>query len=216
MRDPKCYTRSVLKIVLPKYCKGKTVDVGAGRAQYRNLIKKYSDSYVTVDNLSSSYEFSDKDIKPDIISSVLEMPFEENSFDTVVCTEVLEHVEDPFALMNEISRILKKGGYCIVSSGWIAAYHREPKDYWRFSPDTYQLLCDKAKLELVELHKQGGIFTSLLYLIRRNIDLNTIFLKKVRLSLGRINILFELIAEYLDKLFVTEDTVGHLIVARKK
>ncbi|MFA5841405.1 MAG: class I SAM-dependent methyltransferase [Candidatus Paceibacterota bacterium] len=216
MREPKSYTREVLKNVLPRYCRGKTVDVGAGRAKYKNYIKKYAESYMTVDDLSSDYQFDAKETKPDVISSVFNMPFEDGSFDTVICTEVLEHVEDPFALMKEISRILKKGGHAIISSVWIAAYHKEPKDYWRFSPDTYQMLCDKYGLELVELHRQGGIFTTILYLIRRNIDLNTVFLKKVRLALGRINIVFELIAEQLDKLFVTEDAAGHLIVARKK
>lgn len=216
MRDPKCYTREVLKIVLPKYCKGDTVDVGCGRAKYKNLIKKYANTYITVDNASSDVQFENPETKPDVISDVLSMPFKENTFDTVICTEVLEHVEDPLALMREISRILKKDGNAIVSSGWIAAYHQEPKDYWRFSPDTYQLLCDKSNLELVELHKQGGLFTSLLYLIRRNIDLNTVFLKKVRLSLGRINIMIELLAEQMDKMFVTEDAAGHLIIARKK
>lgn len=216
MREPKSYTRSVLKELLPKYCRGKVVDVGAGRAKYKNYIKKYAESYITVDDMSSDYQFGPNDISPDVVSNILSMPFEDNSFDTVVCTEVLEHVEDPFALMKEISRILKTGGHAIIASGWISAYHKEPKDYWRFSPDTYRLLCDKFNLELIELHKQGGIFTTILYLIRRNIDLNTKFLKKVRLALGKVNKVFELIAEQLDKLFVTEDTVGHVIVARKK
>jgi ubiquinone/menaquinone biosynthesis C-methylase UbiE len=108
--------------------------------------------------MSSGNQFHSVESKPDVVSSVLDMPFDDNSVDTIICTEVLEHVEDPFALMREISRILKKGGHAIVSSGWVAAYHQEPKDYWRFSPDTYQLLCDKYGLELVEIHRQGGLF----------------------------------------------------------
>lgn len=216
MRAPKSYTREVLRDLLPKYCIGKVVDVGSGRAKYRDYIRKYAESYITVDNMSSGYQFGPSDIKPDVISDILKMPFENNSFDTVICTEVLEHVEDPFALMKEISRILETGGQAIISSGWISAYHREPKDYWRFSHDAYQLLCDKNGLELLEIQRQGGIFTTLLYLVRRNIDLNTKFLKKVRLSLGRVNTIFELLAEQLDKLFSTEDTTGHVIVARKK
>lgn len=215
MKRPQCYTREVLKKVLPKFCKGKVVDVGSGRGKYKDLITKYCSSFTAVDNMSSDFQFGQGSSSPDVISDVASMPFQDGNFDTVICTEVLEHVEDPFKLMKEISRILKPGGYAIFSSAWAAPYHKEPKDYWRFSLDGYEVLCRNSGLEIKEVHKQGGFFSLLLYFINRSVDLNTKKLKKVKAFLGRINIIFEKIAEKMDKFHKTDDAIGHLIVARK-
>lgn len=43
------------------------------------------------------------------------LPFPDNSFDRIICSEVLEHVPDPDAVLEEISRILKPGGLFIAS-----------------------------------------------------------------------------------------------------
>jgi SAM-dependent methyltransferase len=215
MKNPRYYTKELLKTVLPKYCKGDTVDVGAGHGKYKGLISKFCDSYTSVDNASSVYQFDEKSPKPDVVSDVLNMPLEDNQFDTAICTEVLEHVKDPFQLMKEIGRILKPGGYAIFSSGWATPYHKEPKDYWRFSADAYQLLCEQSGLRIEEIHRKGGLFSLLLYFTNRNIDLNTKKLKKVRAIFGRVNIVIERIVEKMDGIFKTEDTIGHLIVAKK-
>jgi len=215
MRNRKFHLKEILRIVLPRYCKGKAIDVGAGHAKYSGMIKAYSDSYISVDDMSSEYEYDNDHFKPDVISDVLHMPLNDNEFDTVICTEVLEHVEDPFQLFIEIARILKHGGYAIVSSGWMAPYHKEPKDYWRFTIDAYKILCKKSGLEFIEAHRKGGFFTVILYFINRNILLNASKYKTFNKIWARLNRLFEAITEKMDKLVKTEDTIGHLIVARK-
>jgi ubiquinone/menaquinone biosynthesis C-methylase UbiE len=143
------------------------------------------------------------------------MPIANNEFDTAVCTEVLEHVEDPFQLFYEIARILKPGGYALVSSGWVAAYHKEPKDYWRFSIDAYKVLCKRSNLEFIESYRKGGFFTTMLYFVHRNITLNATKHKVLNKIWTRLNKPLEFIAEKIDSLVETEDTIGHLIVARK-
>ena len=216
IKEPKFYTRALLKQALPKYCRGKTVDIGAGYAKYRDLIKQYCDSYLTVDNMSSQYQFERVDKKIDVISDVTETPFGDNEFDTVICTEVLEHVEDPFKLISEISRILKGGGYAIISSAWAAPYHREPKDYWRFSPDAYELLARRSGLEITEIYQKGGFFSLAFYFFGRSVDLNTKKLRKFVNYFSWINLVLTKIFEYFDKYYKTQDSIGHLVVVRKK
>ncbi len=216
MKNRKAHLKMLLAEALPIYCKGNVVDVGSGHAKYGSMIKKYASSYTTVDNLSSEYQFGEGEaFKPDVTSSVDRMPFQNDEFDTAVCTEVLEHVEEPYVVVAEIARILKPGGHALMSSGWISPYHKEPDDYWRFSASTYKLMCERAGMEVVATYKKGGLVTVLLYIISRNISLNS---KKrwLKRFWAKVSPYLELCAEKLDPHFPTEDTIGHLVVARKK
>ncbi len=215
MRASSYYTRQVLIRVLPDYCRGTTADIGAGRAKYRELIGRFAECYLTVDNGSSEAQFGQREAKPDVMADVLDLPLADGSLDTAVCTEVLEHVVDPFRLMAELARVLKSGGYLIVSSPWAAPYHPEPDDYWRFSESALRLMCEKSGLKVVEVHKKGGFFTTLFFFFNRGIELNTPRLNRLRKSLGPLNRLAERLAGGLDRLIPTPDGVGFLIVAQK-
>ncbi|MCI5058783.1 MAG: class I SAM-dependent methyltransferase [Flavobacteriales bacterium] len=51
-----------------------------------------------------------------VVGSILEMPFEDNSFDVVVSSEVIEHIPEPLKAIDEIYRVLKPGGIVILST----------------------------------------------------------------------------------------------------
>lgn len=69
----------------------------------------------------------------DVIANGCMLPFKSESFDAVIITAVLEHVPEPAMIINEILRILKKGGYIYAEAPFIQAYHPAPEDYWRFT-----------------------------------------------------------------------------------
>ncbi len=187
MREPKFYTRSILLKLFPKYCKGKLIDVGAGREKYRGLLEKNIDEYVAIDDLSSDYQFPSVRYKKEIghIADATKVPFGNNEFDSALCTEVIEHVEDPFLVVKEISRVLKPGGYLILASAWFSPFHEEPKDYWRFSVDGYRVLGKRAGLEFVEGHTQGGLFASIYSIVSRKFELRgSRFSKKLWMKTG--------------------------------
>ncbi len=218
MRDPKFYTRSVLMKIIPKYCKGRLIDVGAGRGKYRHMLDKYIEEYVAVDNLSSDYQFSGEKDRKGIgyIADVTKLPFADDEFDSALCTEVIEHVEDPFFAVREIQRVLKPGGYLILASGWLSSYHEEPKDYWRFSLDGYKILGARAGLEFINAEIQGGLFSSLLFIVFRNIELRgSRLFKKLWKKCFFLRRLCELAAEWADNLFKTPDAIGHVVIFKK-
>ncbi len=101
-----------------KYIKGKTLDFGAGNAKYKNIIKPRTSEYITFDVVPG------KNI--DVVGNALNSPFQDESFDTVVSTQVLEHVEKPWLMIKEIGRILKRGGVCILSAPFMVPYHADP------------------------------------------------------------------------------------------
>ncbi len=45
-----------------------------------------------------------------------ETGFKENFFDFIICTDVIEHVLEPFRLLKEIKRVMKPGGYAVIST----------------------------------------------------------------------------------------------------
>lgn len=63
----------------------------------------------------------------------------------MMCTEVLEHVEDYQTLVNEVYRVLKPGGSAIFTIPWSARYHYIPYDYFRYTPSSLQKIFSKFK-----------------------------------------------------------------------
>ncbi|CAL6334062.1 unnamed protein product [Bathycoccus prasinos] len=68
------------------------------------------------------------------------MPYLDNTFDYLVCNQVLEHVSKPWLCMDEFHRVLKKGGHAIVVVPSIYQEHRWPKDNWRLLKDGMEVL----------------------------------------------------------------------------
>lgn len=61
------------------------------------------------------------------------VPMPDGSFDLVLSTQVLEHVEDPDLYLRECRRLMRPGGSLVLSTHGIMYYHRDPEDYWRWT-----------------------------------------------------------------------------------
>src|SRR5438874_2506316 len=97
-----------LRLCAP-FVKGLVLDVGCGRRPYEKTFFAGATKYIGTDYLS------DRSL-PNVISSALEIPFCNETFDTVVSTEVLEHVPDPLRALREMQRVLKPGGHLVLST----------------------------------------------------------------------------------------------------
>lgn len=120
---------------IKEIAKEKTVfDIGAGKRFQKNLApyKKYF--------LNCDYKTIDIDPKcqPDILANAQNLPIANEMADGVICKSVLEHVENPFRVVDEIYRILKPGGKCFIYVPFLEAYHG--RDFWRFSEDGIKYL----------------------------------------------------------------------------
>ncbi len=79
----------------------------------------------------------------DVKGDLLALPFQDNNFDGIVLTEVLEHCTDPAAALAEVFRVLKPGGLLLVTSPFFWPTHGvegQYKDYWRFTRQGWELL----------------------------------------------------------------------------
>ena len=80
----------------------------------------------------------------------MDLNIESESIDTILCTEVLEHIENPIAAINEFFRVLRPGGIVILTVPFAFPVHDE-KDYWRFSEQGLRLLFDNSGFIVEEI-----------------------------------------------------------------
>jgi SAM-dependent methyltransferase len=95
----------------------------------------------------------------EVCASVENLPFPDETFDLVVSQELLEHVRDPFQAMQEMRRVLKKGGVIYCQVPFIIGYHPGPTDFWRFTRQGIRELVEKANLECLEVDMAVGAGT---------------------------------------------------------
>jgi SAM-dependent methyltransferase len=89
-----------------------------------------------------------------------DLPVPERSFDTVLCISILEHCADPQALVNNIQRVLRPGGFAFFFCpfAYIDGHMGELcPDYWRFGRDGYRLLAQRGGLEVVRIDSFNDI-----------------------------------------------------------
>ena len=94
------------------------LEIGSGGGQALEFLGKYEISYLPLDislkNLKQIKELSSLKIFP-TAGDAYQLPFTDSSFDLVILSEVLEHLDNPAQALKEIKRILKKGSVLIVS-----------------------------------------------------------------------------------------------------
>jgi 2-polyprenyl-3-methyl-5-hydroxy-6-metoxy-1,4-benzoquinol methylase len=138
---------------LPTATHGRALDLGCEKSPYRELL---TGSGYTVETLDIT-----RDNGADHAGTAEATGLPDASFDVVLCTQVLEHCMNPWAAVREIHRIVRPGGYAILSAPHVWFYHPHPTDHWRFTQEGMAHLCREAGLEPLSLLAQGGAVITL-------------------------------------------------------
>jgi SAM-dependent methyltransferase len=89
----------------------------------------------------------------DLKGTVEELPVPDGKFDLVLCTQVLEHCDDPQAAVRELRRVTAPGGRVLASTHGVQVYHPAPQDLWRWTHDglrrLFELHADWSSLAVV-------------------------------------------------------------------
>ena len=124
----------------------------------RNVYKKY----IPLENIQS-YTCLDIEKYPDIdiVADIQNMPgVPDESYDSIICTQVLEHVPNPFLAINELHRVLKPGGRLFLTVPFLNNLHMVPHDYWRFTEFTLRELLQA--FQDAKVQKYGNIYYHIL------------------------------------------------------
>lgn len=138
-----------------QYIKGNLIDLGCGTIPYKEIIKPIVKSYTALDK-PNVLNYSNE--KPDIYADILNIPLKDNKFDTVLILQVLEHLSQPQKALAESNRILKKGGYLIISVPFMYPLHDLPQDYYRYTEFVIKELLKDSKFKIVKITPQGNFF----------------------------------------------------------
>lgn len=136
------------------FIKGRLLDVGCGQRPYEKTFFAGADQYIGCDYLSDRS-------RPDVVCSALDLPFPDDSFDTVVSTEVLEHVPNPQRALREMHRVLKPGGFLILSTPQYWPRHEVPYDFFRYPYDGLLHLVKESGLETQKVFNRGRSYAYL-------------------------------------------------------
>lgn len=137
-----------------KYLSGRLIDIGCGSKQYEDLIDPYVVEHVGVDYSETLHGLENVDIE----ATAYDIPVDDCSFDSVLCTEVIEHLEEPEKAFLEFYRVLKPGGCALITNPFIWHLHEEPRDFYRYSKYGLEYLALKAGFEIVEIKPLGGFW----------------------------------------------------------
>ena len=162
---------SVYRHVKPflKKVKGNLLDLGCGESPYRFLVDEKCTKYFGVDIVDAGkFDYQRTDITHFDGKNI---PFSNEYFNYVICTEVLEHIEDYQAVIDEVYRTLKIGGEALFTVPWSARYHYIPYDYFRYTPSLLQKIFSKFnKVEVIARGTDATVISSkIIVLFFRNL-----------------------------------------------
>ena len=113
--------------------------------------------------------------KLDIVSDILSIPLPEHSIDAVMCTEVLEHIPDPLGAIKEFSRLIKPGGYLLITAPFASLTHFAPYHFASgLSRFFYEKHLPDNGFEIIDLQLNGNFFE---YVAQENRRIKSVALK---------------------------------------
>jgi len=145
-----------LKYILESknYTSGWLLDIGCGKKPFLYVFNNV-ERYIGIDWLKSPHLNSEVDI----LSDARKLPFKDESFDTILCTEVIEHIYEFKTAISEMNRILKNGGVLILSTPYFYWVHESPYDFFRFTKNGIVKLMEENGFKIEHFYSRGGAFS---------------------------------------------------------
>jgi len=195
-------TKEVVFHIMP-HIRGRVLDLGAGMAKYKEAVKKNATEYIACD--------VKKNENIDKVCDVSNLDFSSESFDTVISTQVFEHVDNPFTVAKEIKKVLKTGGNAIITAPFMFPFHADPKDNFRFSREGLEEIFKSANFEIVDSGIYGGFSMVLSEMIHFT------WFNPYENKSGRFFLVIEKIAKFFDRIITSKIIYANsFIVAKKK
>lgn len=131
---------------------GRLLDFGCGSKPYESLFQV--DEYIGMDYYNEGHPHENEMI--DVFYDGKTFPFEDQHFDSVLCSEVIEHIFNLPEILLELNRVLKKDGQVLFTCPFVWNEHEVPFDYARYSRFALKSLLENAGFEIISFEKAGN------------------------------------------------------------
>lgn len=149
--------------LIPAGCR--ILDAGAGQLKYKKFcqhLNYVSQDFAQYDGKGDGAGLQKKgwdQSQLDIVSDIASIPEPDGSFEAVMCIEVLEHVPHPVDALRELARLLRPGGYLVVTAPFASLTHYSPYFYQTgYSRYFYQYWLEKLGFEIIDIQENGNFF----------------------------------------------------------
>jgi SAM-dependent methyltransferase len=140
------------------------LDIGCGQKPYAPLFAPYASAYVGVDPVENPHA--------ELRGTIEDLPVEDGAYDVVLCSQVLEHCDDPAQAVRELARVTAPGGRVLLSTHGVMMYHPSPADYWRWThAGLERLFRTNADWASVTVMPASGTTACIAMLISLSVDL---------------------------------------------
>lgn len=137
-----------------RYFSGRMLEIGCGTKTKGLLVNEYVKEHVGLDHEDCPHDQSNIDL----FGTAYDIPSSDNSFDCILSTAVLEHLEDPQQALHEACRVCKPGGYALYTMPFFWHLHEEPRDFFRYTKYGLQHLFETASFEITEITPLSGFW----------------------------------------------------------
>lgn len=151
---------------LPQHAHGRLLDLGCGKVPLYGAYRALASEVVCVD-WAAGAPVDHIDRQCDLSQP---LPFADAQFDTIILSDVLEHIPEPAQLWKEMARLLSPGGKIVMNVPFFYWVHAHPHDYYRYTNFALERFVQHSGLELVLLRPLGGVLEVLADLLAKLLD----------------------------------------------
>lgn len=144
---------SYYQLYIPKYATGKLIDLGCGKVPLYEAYKNYIIDNKCVDWENTLHKNEFLDYECDLTKK---LPFTDGEFDTIILSDVLEHIPHPEGLWQEMSRILVLKGKAFVNVPFYYGLHEIPYDFYRYTEYALRYFANQTGFDVIVLEPIGG------------------------------------------------------------
>ncbi len=150
-----------------RYFSGQMIEIGCGTKAKGLLVGEFVQEHIGLDHEDCPHDKANIDL----FGTAYQIPADHESFDCVLSTAVMEHLEEPQLALKEAFRVLRPGGFALYTMPLFWHLHEEPRDFFRYTQYGLRYLFEGCGFTILEITALSGFWvtfgTEFNYYLRR-------------------------------------------------
>ena len=138
---------------IKEHAQGRLLDMGCGKVPLYGAYRDRVSEIQCVDWVNSLHGAKHLDKSCDLTGPI---PYDDGQFDTIILSDVLEHLPEPMNCWREMHRLLAPGGKVLLNVPFYYSIHEEPYDFYRYTEFALRRFAETAGFTVAELTAVGG------------------------------------------------------------